>query len=625
MLSRFTRPLSTSPAPRACLRVEALESRLVPYSVSGSAWVHPELVSISFMPDGINLGSYTTNLYSAFNARFGSTAAWQNEFLRAAQVWAQQTNLNFTVVSDDGRGPGSGAYQQGDPGVGDVRIGGYNGGGGTAFLGYAHLPPQANNFGIAGDTMMNTGHAWVLGPTGGYNLMTVAMHEIGHALGLLHYSPGNPVMYPTYTGNKDTLTQNLRADDISGIRNIYSSNSARSQDSYDAAASNGTFATATDITATIDPTALTALVIDRDLTTASDLDYYVFTAPSGTTGTLSVTVQSSGLSLLSPKFTVYAADQTTVLGSATAFGDYNGATLTATVTGVTAGQVFYVRVSGAETRTNPVSWQAFNTGKYAVTLNFGNGASPTVPLPNTQTANGDPLQYGGSVNEAPQDHDHDHGGDCTCGTGRGAGPAAAHDFGEPAPEAGHDAREIPALAGRAAAAAAVVTTDLRADRALIVQAGAAVTTGVVTFAASPAVRPSGQVSPPAVAAGIVRTAERAAPEGGAGDERATATTTAAPAGPAANDEDVLPATESAAEDEVTEGAWAAPQACRAADACFAGWGRVETEAERLTAGAAGDGRDDSSAVAAGLAAALAGMWAAPARRTRAGRLPVPAR
>ena len=39
-------------ARRARLAVEQLEAREVPYNVSGGAWVHPELVTISFVPDG---------------------------------------------------------------------------------------------------------------------------------------------------------------------------------------------------------------------------------------------------------------------------------------------------------------------------------------------------------------------------------------------------------------------------------------------------------------------------------------------------------------------------------------------------------------------------------------------
>ena len=53
-----------------------------------------------------------------------------------------------------------------------------------------------------------------------------------------------------------------------------------------------------------------------------------------------------------------------VLGSAIATGDTDGATLSVRVTGVSAAQLFYVKVGGADTT-------AFSTGKYALTLNFG--------------------------------------------------------------------------------------------------------------------------------------------------------------------------------------------------------------------------------------------------------------
>src|SRR5213593_776835 len=99
-------------AHRAQLRLEMLETRLVPYSISGNAWPHPELVTLSFIPDGTNLGGATSNLFATFNARFGSPAAWQNVILKAAQTWAQQTNLNFSLVADNGATTGSGGSQQ---------------------------------------------------------------------------------------------------------------------------------------------------------------------------------------------------------------------------------------------------------------------------------------------------------------------------------------------------------------------------------------------------------------------------------------------------------------------------------------------------------------------------------
>ena len=44
-----------------------------------------------------------------------------------------------------------------------------------------------------------------------------------------------------------------------------------------------------------------------DITTAGQQDYYSLTIPSGTSGTMQVTMQSSGLSLLEPKLSIYNA------------------------------------------------------------------------------------------------------------------------------------------------------------------------------------------------------------------------------------------------------------------------------------------------------------------------------
>ncbi len=86
------------------------------------------------------------------------------------------------------------------------------------------------------------------------------------------------------------------------------------------AAVDGSFATAANLNSLINPTALTALVPSLNLNTVAQAEYFTFNAPSGTTGTLKLNVQSSGLSLLAPNVTVYASNQTTVLGSASGAG-----------------------------------------------------------------------------------------------------------------------------------------------------------------------------------------------------------------------------------------------------------------------------------------------------------------
>src|SRR5262249_9451505 len=153
--------------------------------------------------------------------RFGSQSTWLNQITKAAQVWAQQTNLNFQVVTDNGAASGSGNYQQGDPGFGDIRIGGFNFG--SSALAMTYLPPQTNNYSLAGDMALNTGQAWNIGTT--YDLYTVMEHEIGHALALLHSTVSGTVMWPNYTH-----VLNLQSDDIAGIRAIYSKGLPRSYD-----------------------------------------------------------------------------------------------------------------------------------------------------------------------------------------------------------------------------------------------------------------------------------------------------------------------------------------------------------------------------------------------------------
>src|SRR5947209_4599696 len=157
-------PRHCSSGLRARLHLEQLETRIVPYTTVGGSWIHPQLVTISFEPDGTDLGGVSSNLFATLNAHRGwTTATWQNQILKAAQVWAQQTNVNFAVVSDNGTGIGGGLFQQGDPGMGDIRIGGFNFG--TSDLAGADYPQPINNYSIAGDIAFNTGVGWNIGST----------------------------------------------------------------------------------------------------------------------------------------------------------------------------------------------------------------------------------------------------------------------------------------------------------------------------------------------------------------------------------------------------------------------------------------------------------------------------
>jgi hypothetical protein len=97
--------------------------------------------------------------------------------------------------------------------------------------------------------------------------------------------------------------------------------------------------------------------------------------------------------LLAPTFTIYGPDQTTVLGSASGAGQY-GTTISATVTGIAAGEQVYIKVAGAETTT-------LGSGKYFLSLTLGTASLPALALPNTRTLNASALSSGGGQAEIP--------------------------------------------------------------------------------------------------------------------------------------------------------------------------------------------------------------------------------
>ena len=64
------------------------------------------------------------------------------------------------------------------------------------------------------------GETWVDGAVaGGFDVETIALHELGHLLGLKHSGIAGSVMWPTASANSTLRT--LQADDLSGIRALY--------------------------------------------------------------------------------------------------------------------------------------------------------------------------------------------------------------------------------------------------------------------------------------------------------------------------------------------------------------------------------------------------------------------
>ncbi len=374
-------------------KIDALEDRMLLYAAIGGSWVYPQRITYSLMPDGTPLeggtGAATSNLFSTLNAKFPNVD-WTPQIQRAAAIWSTVTNINLVMVSDNGMTLGTGSYQQGDPNVGDIRIGGTTSVMTSSQLAMTYKLPPSNGGSLAGDILLNDNQDWQINSN--YDLQTVMIHEFGHALGLDHSAYSTAAMYATYNNIKQTVT----SDDISGIQSLYSG--ARTSDAYEGAApGNYNAATATNINSYLNASNNQIMLPQTntgaypDISTSTDNDWYKVTVPS--TGTLSgsmvVQMQSAGLSSLSPRIQVYNSSLQT-LALATSPNTF-GSTVSVTISNVTAGQTYYVRSIAANTGATAI-------GVYGLTVNFGTSATNPAPIPTT-TVLAQPDRGSGSSSE----------------------------------------------------------------------------------------------------------------------------------------------------------------------------------------------------------------------------------
>jgi len=133
----------------------------------------------------------------------------RTEILRALEEWARYVQLRFAPAADEWAPRSlrflfaSGAH--GDPYPFDGR---------GRVLAHAFYPVPLNPEPIAGDVHFDDDEPWA---AGGYlDVFSVALHEIGHALGLGHSDRPGAVMYPYYR-----QLAGLSRDDVAAIRELY--------------------------------------------------------------------------------------------------------------------------------------------------------------------------------------------------------------------------------------------------------------------------------------------------------------------------------------------------------------------------------------------------------------------
>ncbi len=356
---------------------EILEGRLLLYSKLGDQFTYSSRITYSFMPDGTSVGGVPSSLFATLNAKY-PTATWETQIEQAASIWENAANLNLALVPDGGEAVGVSGDQQDDPRFGDIRIGAVPLSSGT--LAVTFLPPPANGGTEAGDILLNSNVNWQVNSN--YDLMTVMAHEFGHSLGLGDVTtPTNPypVMYYAYEG----ISQALTADDTAGIQAV---DGARRFDAYNNNGSrNLSYATAANITGNFASNAQIAIP-SLDITTGGDSEWFYLTVPSTTTGSMTVTVQSSNLSSLSPKLMVYNSSLGLV-GQALAANSM-GATVSVS-TSVSPGQGYYIKVLAAP------GYGAI--GGYGLLVNAGSQSQSPIPPPNTLVAQQPDQGAGGSI------------------------------------------------------------------------------------------------------------------------------------------------------------------------------------------------------------------------------------
>jgi hypothetical protein len=326
--------------------LEILEDRTCP-AVFGVPWSYPAYLTLSFAPDGTQIGGQTSTLFSTLGAQ-QPAAAWQADVVRAVQTWAVKTNLNIGIVPDNGQPFGASGSGGQVPGFGDIRIGAAKLSSNVPAVSIPHDPFLSGTW--SGDIVLNSAIDFTRPQT---DLYDVLLHELGHVFGLGPSTDPVSVLYQKATW----VTPQLAASDVAAIEALYGAPTL-------GPGYHRTFQTAAPIRYPADDgspfTGATPLLALGQLTIAGPNTFFSVQTTTFS-GPMTFRLQTAGISVLAPALTVYDANGN-VLGQAQST-NLLGDTVSVHLSNATANTTYYLGVQAATTG-------LFAVGRFGVAVTF---------------------------------------------------------------------------------------------------------------------------------------------------------------------------------------------------------------------------------------------------------------